>query len=50
MEARDNVVRRYLKKGNRPNRLRERYKELMVQGRGERGYGGYASAGPGGAY
>ena len=41
LKARDNVVRGYLKKGKkRLIRLRERYKELMVQGRGGRGYGG----------
>jgi hypothetical protein len=51
LKARDNVVRGYLKKGKkRLIRLRERYKELMVQGRGGRGYGGATtSAGSGSA-
>ena len=51
LKARDGVVRGYLKRGKkRLIRLRERYKELMVQGRGGRGYGGgTAGAGSGGA-
>lgn len=44
LKARDNVVKGYLKKGKkRLIRLRERYKELMVDGRGGRGYRGSAS-------
>ncbi|KAL7443903.1 hypothetical protein ACHAXM_009560 [Skeletonema potamos] len=40
LKAREKVVKGYLKKGrNRLVRLRERYKELMVEGRGGRGYG-----------
>mmetsp|Transcript_9968 Transcript_9968/g.20766 ORF Transcript_9968/g.20766 Transcript_9968/m.20766 type:complete len:595 (+) Transcript_9968:292-2076(+) len=40
LNAREKIVKGYLKKGrNRLVRLRERYKELMVQGRGGRGYG-----------
>jgi hypothetical protein len=45
LKARNNVVKGYLKKGKkRLIRLRERYKELMVEGRGGRGYGGSASS------
>ncbi|KAL7464909.1 hypothetical protein ACHAXS_005240 [Conticribra weissflogii] len=40
LNAREKVVKGYLKKGrSRLVKLRERYKELMVQGRGGRGYG-----------
>jgi hypothetical protein len=50
LKARDDLVRGYLKKGKkRLNCFKERYKELMVQGWGGRGYGGNASAGLGGA-
>ncbi|EED94650.1 predicted protein [Thalassiosira pseudonana CCMP1335] len=39
LKAREKVVKGYLKKGrSRLVQLRERYKELMVQGRGGRGY------------
>lgn len=45
LKARDKVVKGYLKKGrNRLIRLRERYKELMVKGRGGRGYGSSSSS------
>ncbi|KAL3823681.1 hypothetical protein ACHAXA_007252 [Cyclostephanos tholiformis] len=45
LKARNDVVKGYLKKGKkRLIRLRERYKELMVKGRGGRGYGGSASS------
>ena len=45
LKARNNVVKGYLKKGKRRLiRLRERYKELMVEGRGGRGYGGKSSS------
>jgi hypothetical protein len=44
LKAREKVVKGYLKKGrNRLVRLRERYKELMVEGRGGRGYGSRTS-------
>lgn len=40
LKAREKVVKGYLKKGKkRLIRLRERYKELIVDGRGGRGYG-----------
>jgi len=43
-KAREKVVKGYLKKGKkRLLRLRERYKELMVEGRGGRGYGASSS-------
>lgn len=46
LKAREKVVKGYLKKGKtRLIRLRERYKELMVEGRGGRGYGGSSSSG-----
>jgi curved DNA-binding protein CbpA len=46
LKAREKVVKGYLKKGKtRLIRLRERYKELMVEGRGGRGYGSSASSG-----
>jgi len=45
LKAREKVVKGYLKKGrNRLVRLRERYKELMVEGRGGRGYGSRSSS------
>jgi hypothetical protein len=45
LKARNNVVKGYLKKGKRRLiRLRERYKELMVEGRRGRGYGGKSSS------
>ncbi|KAL7480185.1 hypothetical protein ACHAW6_005888 [Cyclotella cf. meneghiniana] len=45
LKAREKVVKGYLKKGrNRLVRLRERYKELIVQGRGGRGYDYTATA------
>ena len=45
LNAREKVVKGYLKKGKaRLIRLRERYKELMVEGRGGRGYGSSASS------
>lgn len=45
LKAREKVVRGYLKKGKkRLIQLRERYKELMVEGRGGRGYGGSSGA------
>ena len=44
LKAREKVVKGYLKKGrNRLVRLRERYKELVVEGRGGRGYGSRSS-------
>eukprot|EP00579_Thalassiosira_antarctica_P004288 CAMPEP_0201893858 /NCGR_PEP_ID=MMETSP0902-20130614/39526_1 /ASSEMBLY_ACC=CAM_ASM_000551 /TAXON_ID=420261 /ORGANISM="Thalassiosira antarctica, Strain CCMP982" /LENGTH=545 /DNA_ID=CAMNT_0048425763 /DNA_START=53 /DNA_END=1690 /DNA_ORIENTATION=- len=44
LKAREKVVKGYLKKGKkRLIKLRERYKELMVEGRGGRGYGGSSS-------
>ena len=47
LKAREKVVKGYLKKGKtRLVRLRERYKELMVEGRGGRGYGSSASSRP----
>ncbi|KAL7548094.1 hypothetical protein ACHAWF_011381 [Thalassiosira exigua] len=46
LKAREKVVKGYLKKGKkRLIRLRERYKELMVEGRGGRGYGGASQGG-----
>mmetsp|Transcript_2060 Transcript_2060/g.4541 ORF Transcript_2060/g.4541 Transcript_2060/m.4541 type:complete len:583 (-) Transcript_2060:83-1831(-) len=45
LKAREKVVKGYLKKGKkRLIQLRERYKELMVEGRGGRGYGGARSS------
>ena len=45
LKAREKVVKGYLKKGrNRLVRLRERYKELMVEGRGGRGYSSRSSS------
>ncbi len=45
LKAREKVVKGYLKKGrNRLVRLRERYKELMVEGRGGRGYSNRSSS------
>ena len=44
LKAREKVVKGYLKKGKkRLIKLRERYKELMVEGRGGRGYQGGSS-------
>ncbi len=46
LKAREKVVKGYLKKGKtRLIRLRERYKELMVAGRGGRGFGSSESSG-----
>ncbi|KAL9190909.1 hypothetical protein ACHAXT_000615 [Thalassiosira profunda] len=46
LKAREKVVKGYLKKGKkRLIRLRERYKELMVEGRGGRGYGSSSGSG-----
>ena len=45
LKAREGVVKGYLKKGKkRLIKLRERYKELIVQGRGGRGYRGSSSS------
>lgn len=45
LKAREKVVKGYSKKGKkRLIQLRERYKELMVEGRGGRGYGGARSS------
>lgn len=45
LKAREKVVKGYVKKcKKRLIRLRERYKELMVEGRGGRGYGGRSSS------
>jgi hypothetical protein len=45
LKAREKVVRGYLKKGKkRLIKLRERYKQLMVEGRGGRGYNNSSSS------
>jgi len=45
LEAREKVVKGYLKKGKkRLIKLRERYKQLMVEGRGGRGYSNSSSS------